>query len=192
MSKEELFFSADIETDGPVPGPYSMLSFGVVALTQAGQELGAFEANLKTLPDAGQDPDTMDFWAQNSNAWEACRKDCVDPAEAMLNFVNWVDKICGNKYQPVMVCMPAGFDFLFLYWYMKNFAGRSPFSFSCIDMKTYAMAMRSTPYRQSSKRFWPKRWFSNLPHTHVAVDDAREQGLTFINMLQENQRRDKK
>lgn len=26
----DLYFSADVETDGPIPGPYSMLSFGIV------------------------------------------------------------------------------------------------------------------------------------------------------------------
>jgi hypothetical protein len=25
----DIYFSADIETDGPIPGPYSMLSFGI-------------------------------------------------------------------------------------------------------------------------------------------------------------------
>ena len=26
----DMYFSADVETDGPIPGPYSMLSFGLV------------------------------------------------------------------------------------------------------------------------------------------------------------------
>lgn len=186
--KQELFFSADIEADGPIPGPHSMLSFGVVALTKEGKELGSFEANLETLEGAAGDPDTMNWWKGQPEAWEICRKDLQNPTSAMTRFVSWVEKTCGNDYIPVMVCMPAGFDFMFLYWYMKKFAGRSPFSFSCVDMKSYVMAMRGKPYRQSSKRFWPKRWFPRLPHTHVAVEDAREQGLTFINMLHENEK----
>jgi hypothetical protein len=188
MSKPELFFSADIETDGPIPGPYSMLSFGCVALTKDGEELGSFEANLETLSGASQDPNTMEWWKTQPEAWEACRSNLRSPEVAMKEFCGWVVAMCGLKYHPVMVCMPAGFDFMFLYWYMVNFAGRSPFSFSCIDMKTYVMATRKRPYRQSSKRFWPKRWFPDLPHTHIAVEDAREQGLTFINMLRENEK----
>lgn len=186
MAKKELYFSADIETDGPIPGPYSMLSFGVVALAADGEELGAFQANLETIEGAGQDPETMEWWKTQPQAWEACRKNLQSPADAMNKFNSWAADLCGDEYRPVMVCMPAGFDFMFLYWYMKNFTGTSPFSFSCVDMKTFAMAMRKKDYRRSSKSYWPKRWFSKLPHTHVALDDAREQGLTFINMLNEN------
>jgi hypothetical protein len=29
----------------------------------------------------------------------------------------------------------------------------------------------------------PKEWFDDLPHTHVALDDALEQGALFCNML---------
>jgi hypothetical protein len=32
----------------------------------------------------------------------------------------------------------------------------------------------------------PRRWFKDLPHTHVALDDALEQGYLFCNMLAEN------
>src|SRR5262245_56668885 len=34
MPAVDVYFSADVETDGPIPGPYSMLSF---ALVQAGR-----------------------------------------------------------------------------------------------------------------------------------------------------------
>ena len=29
-STTDVYFSADIETDGPIPGPFSMLSFAIV------------------------------------------------------------------------------------------------------------------------------------------------------------------
>jgi len=32
----------------------------------------------------------------------------------------------------------------------------------------------------------PKHWFDSLAHTHVALDDAIEQGALFCNMLIEN------
>jgi hypothetical protein len=67
-----------------------------------------------------------------------------------------------------------------------RFAGESPFSHSTLDIKTYAMAMLKTDYRESTKRNMPRRWFDALPHTHVALDDAIEQGALFCNMLREN------
>jgi hypothetical protein len=66
-----------------------------------------------------------------------------------------------------------------------RFAGESPFSHSALDIKTYAMAVLGTEYRESTKRNMPKTWFDDLPHTHVALDDAKGQGALFCNMLAE-------
>ncbi len=86
-----------------------------------------------------------------------------------------------------LLAYPAGFDFLFVYWYMMRFVGRSPFSHSCLDIKTMAMTlMKGKSYRNATKRNWPKRWFFGCDkHTHKAIDDAREQGKSFCNMLEE-------
>jgi len=189
---KELYFSTDIETDGPLPAINSLLSFGVVAFTEDGEELDFFEANLELLPGAQPDASTMEWWKQFPDAWNAHRRNLQKPKDAFKAFDKWVKRLCGSTYKPVMVCMPSGFDFLFMYWYMKHFTGHSLFSHSCVDVRTYVMAMRQTGYKKTSKRFWPKRWFpKNMPHTHVAIDDAREQGLTFINMLKENNKRKK-
>jgi hypothetical protein len=34
----------------------------------------------------------------------------------------------------------------------------------------------------------PKEWFDPMPHTHIALDDAIEQGAMFCNMLRANQK----
>ena len=54
MSRE-VYVSTDIEADGPIPGPHSMLSFGSVAFDDAGNELSTFARNLETLPGAAGD-----------------------------------------------------------------------------------------------------------------------------------------
>ena len=36
----------NIEADGSIPGPHSMISLGTVAVNQAGKELGEFEINF--------------------------------------------------------------------------------------------------------------------------------------------------
>ncbi len=77
--------------------------------------------------------------------------------------------------------------FLFVYWYLIRFVGESPFSHSALDIKSYAMAVLKTEYRESTKRNMPRQWFDKLPHKHVALDDAIEQGALFCNMLKFNQ-----
>ena len=74
---------------------------------------------------------------------------------------------------------------MFVYWYLIRFVGESPFSHSALDIKTFAMSLLGTGYRDSTKRNMPKRWFDEIAHTHVALDDALGQGALFCNMLQE-------
>jgi hypothetical protein len=83
------------------------------------------------------------------------------------------------------VAYPAGYDFLFIYWYLVRFTGGSPFSHSALDIKTFAMCLLGCAYRDATKRNMPRRWFSGRRHTHVALDDALEQGELFCAMLRE-------
>lgn len=180
----EVYVSTDIETDGPIPGPNSMVSFGSAAYTIDGVCVGTFSANLHQLPGALMDPVTKrEFWDKNPEAWAACRKDLRDPQEAMLAYAEWVAGLPGK---PAFVGYPATFDFMFVYWYFMKFTGASPFSFSAIDVKTYVMAVLKTDFRESTKRNMPKHWFSTAKHTHIAIDDAIEQGELFINILREH------
>jgi hypothetical protein len=179
----EIYVSTDVETDGPIPGPHSMLSFASAAYQADKTLVATFTANLELLPGAVGHPRTMAWWAQNQAAYEATRVDPEPPADAMRRYVAWLHALPGL---PVFVAYPAGFDFLFVYWYLIRFTGDSPFSFSALDIKSYAMALLKRDYRDSVKANMPTHWFDQHPHTHVALDDAIEQGALFCNMLAEN------
>lgn len=155
MKNNEIYISTDVETDGPIPGPYSMLSIGAAAFMPDGNLVSTFSANLKTLPGAASNPDTMKWWEENKEAYEATRKNQIEAQQAIEQFASWVDR---QEGKPVFVGYPAGFDFLFVYWYLIKFNnGYSPFSFSALDIKTYAMAVMKTEYRQSTKKNMPKK-----------------------------------
>ncbi|MHC4513275.1 MAG: exonuclease [Planctomycetota bacterium] len=179
----EIYVSTDIEADGPIPGPHSMLSFGSAAYTKDKQLVDTFTANLDTLAGASGHPGTMSWWQTQPEAWRACRENTQPPARVMPEYVAWLKKLPGK---PVFVAYPAAFDFLFVQWYLFRFAGESPFSHSALDIKTFAMAMLRRDYRAATKRNMPRRWFDDLPHSHVALDDAIEQGALFCNMLREH------
>lgn len=182
----EIYVSTDVEVDGPIPGPHSMLSFGSAAYQPDKTLVSTFTANLELLPDAQGHPETMAWWSQHLDAWQACRSQLRQPAEAMRGYVEWLESLPGK---PVFVGFPASFDFLFVYWYLMRFAGRSPFSFAALDIKTMAMTLLGKDFRHCSKRNMPRSWFDDLPHNHVALDDAIEQGALFCNMLAECRRR---
>lgn len=183
MPTPEIYISTDVETDGPIPGPHSMLSLGSAAYTADKELVSTFSVNLETLDGAAAHPKTAQWWATQPEAWAACRSDLQAPDIAMARYVQWIKSLPGK---PVFVAYPAGFDFLFVYWYLIRFTGASPFSHSALDIKTFAMAVLKANYRDSTKKQMPKRWFDPLPHRHVALDDAIEQGALFCNMLREN------
>lgn len=176
----EVYVSTDVEADGPIPGPNSMLSFGSAAYLADKTLIATYAANLSTLPGAAGDPKTLAWWQGQPDAWAACRANQRDPAEVLPEYVRWLKSLPGK---PVFVGYPAAYDFLFVYWYLIRFAGESPFSHSALDIKTFAMALLGINYRDAVKKNMPKNWFDKLPHTHVALDDAIGQGALFCNML---------
>lgn len=185
MNQEaEIYVSTDIEADGPIPGPNSMLSFASAAYAADRTLLTTFSVNLETLPEAQQNPRTMEWWQQFPEAWAECRKDLQPPAQAMRAYLAWLAELPGR---PVFVGWPATWDFMWIYWYLVRFTGERPFRENALDMRSYAMGMRKTEFRKTSRTYLPKRWFDvKLQHTHVALDDALEQGAAFCNMLAEN------
>src|ERR1043165_6829485 len=100
---EETYISTDIETDGPSPGHFSMLSFGSVAFRLDRTILGEFERNLELLPGARQHPDTMAWWKTQPEAWEICRQNLVPPDRAMQEYVAWLRELPGT---PIFVAHP--------------------------------------------------------------------------------------
>jgi hypothetical protein len=176
----EIYVSTDIESDGPVPGLNSMLSFGSAAYLADKTLVQTFSANLETLPGASGDPTTMAWWETQPQAWEACRKNLQPPVLVLPQYVSWLKGLPGN---PVFVGYPAAFDFMFITYYLYRFAGESPFAYFALDIKSYAMAVLNRDFYEVTKDTMPKHWFDDLPYTHVALDDALSQGALFCNML---------
>lgn len=183
MKTQEIYVSTDIETSGPIMPRHSILSLGSAAFLADGSLVDTFSANLQELEGATYHPDTLKWWESQPEAWDACRKNARPPKEVMVEYHKWLKALPGL---PVFVAYPAGFDFTFVYWYLVNFVGDSPFSFSALDIKSYAAALLHRPYRECTKKNFPRRWFGNTKHNHTALDDAIEQGQLFINMLKEN------
>jgi len=179
---EEIYISTDVEADGPIPGQNSMLSFGSAAYLKNKKLISTFEVNLECLDGAVADPNTEKWWATQAEAWEYCRSNPQEPEEAMNRYVAWIASLPGK---PVFVGYPVSYDFMFVYWYLMKFVGRSPFSHSALDVKTLAMIAMKSDFGKATKEFMPKKWFDELPHTHKALDDAISQGALFCNILAE-------
>ena len=179
----EIYVSTDIEADGPIPGPHSMVSFGSAAFLPDKTLVDTFSANLEPLPDAKPHPETMKWWRNFPDAWAAAHQNQQPPAEAMKAYAEWLKGLPGK---PVFVGYPVAYDFMFIYWYLIRFVWHSPFAHSALDIKTMGMIALGVDYRESYKRNMRKEWFdSPQGHSHVALDDAIEQGLLLCNILAE-------
>jgi hypothetical protein len=185
---QELYVSLDVEADGPCPGLFSMLSFGMAAFTIDKELVGTLSRNLEQLPDAQTDERTMTWWAtpDNQGAYAKSRENLVSPASAMYDCRAWLAEM--RRFGKPIICgAPSGFDFTFLYYYFQRELGETPVGFASLDLRSYAAAVLKKQYRHVGKRQYPADWIDEgLPHTHVALDDAIEQGCILINMMRFN------
>lgn len=183
----DVYFSADIETDGPIPGPFSMLSFALVPSGRFdgtrferydGQE--SFYRELRPIS-SEFDPAAL---AVNGLDRDRLVHEGADPATAMAEAVAWVRGHCGSG-APVLVAYPLSFDWSWLYWYFVRFAGGSPFNHSrCFDVKTAFAVKAGRPISTSGRDELPRHLRPESAHTHNALDDAREQAEIFARLLE--------
>ncbi len=186
MPTPEIYVSTDIETDGWTPGKNSMLSLASAAFLADKTILSTFTVNLEPLPDACAEPITMQWWTTQTEAYAAVQQNRVAAAIAMPNYCDWLKQLPGKL---LFVAYPVVFDFAFVHYYLQRFASENPFGLATIDIRSYAMGLQNLSYREAIKRNFPPEWFDNRPHTHIALDDALEQGTLFCNMLLENKNR---
>ncbi|MBI5131197.1 MAG: exonuclease [Rhodopseudomonas palustris] len=185
----DAYFSADIETDGPIPGPYSMLSFAIVFA-------GAFDGRTFSRPSGYEevfyrelrpisDSYEADALSVNGLDRERLLREGVAPAIAMDEACSWVRRVSGSA-TPVLVAYPVSFDWSWLYWYFVRFASAgSPFGHSrCFDIKTALAVKADLPISRAGRSRLTEALRTDRPHTHHAVDDAIEQAEIFANIFE--------
>jgi hypothetical protein len=187
-ARPEIYISADIETDGPVPGNFSMLSFGLAAVAiydgKTVQRLNAraHAAYWELKPVAPRfDPAALSV---NGLDRDRLLRTGETPADAMRAAARWVEGVAGDR-KPVLVAYPVAFDWLFLHWYFETYAGGSPFGHgNCVDIRSLYMGASGSTFSASSNRRIPPELRPDAAHTHHALEDAIEQGQLFVNILE--------
>lgn len=182
-SAADIYISADVEADGPIPGRYSMLSFGLaVASRFDGDTFTPAEPRAQTfyreLRPVGEE------WLPEAVAASGLDRDALagggaEPTQAMAEARAWVESVAGDA-RPVLVGYPVVFDWMFLHWYFVEYAGESPFGFSgALDMKTIYQQKARVTLDAAGRTDLPPELRATQPHTHNALDDAVEQAQIF-------------
>ena len=174
--KKEVYISVDIEADGPIPGEYSMSSFGAVVVDRPNQN---FYRELKPISERW-DPQAAVVSGLNR---ETLKKEGLHPADAMRQFADWVNSVVGSDSRPVFVSFNATFDWMFSHWYFMKYLGTDPFGISGLEMKSYYAGLMGVEWGETTKRYVAKNFPSKQAHTHNALDDAKEQAEMFAGML---------
>lgn len=191
--KRDAYFSADVETDGPIPGPYSMLSFAIVyAGTYDGHSFkrpisydDVYYVELKPISDKYQD----EALSINKLDREHLKNSGATPEDAMTAAAKWIKKIAGDA-TPVLAAYPVSFDWTWLYWYFENFLDeKSPFNHSrCFDIKTAISMISGIPIGRASRKSLPAEFRSDFDHSHHAVQDAIEQADILAKVFEYRER----
>ena len=184
----DTYFSVDTETDGPIPGPYSMLAFGIaIAGTFDGLHFAAHDPSENTfyreLRPTGNQVDTDALKASGLDRNHLLQKG-EEPGRALLDAKEWIERLAFNT-RPVLVGYPAVFDWMFMHWYFVTYTGGSPFGFSgALDMKTMYQQKARVGIEDAGRDDLPTALRSSWPHTHNALQDAIEQGEIFARLYE--------
>ena len=189
MAGVDVYFSVDIEADGPIPLIHSMSALGAAVagrfdgttFARADPTLETFYAELRPISDEF-DPQAVEVAGLDR---ERLAREGEPPGDAMTRFATWVLETAGGDGRPVFVAYPASFDWTWVSMYLARFAATNPFGFSgVLDMKTMYATKARVRIGKAVKREMPAHLLSTRPHTHNARDDAIEQADLFANLFE--------
>lgn len=163
------FIMVDVEADGPIPGDYSMISFGAVLVTPKMEH--SFYGELKPISDKWV-PDALKVSGFS-------REDTLtfpDPKTVMQDFDKWLRQVSPNR--PMFISDNNGFDWQFINWYFHHFTGTNPFGFSSTNLGSL--------YKGLQKRMDVNfKHLRKTKHTHHPVDDAKGNAEALLTMYKE-------
>lgn len=171
----ECYISVDVEAAGPIPGTYSLLAIGACVVGNTEQ---SFYSELKPINEAF----VAKAMAVHGLFIPKLKERGEAPAAAMARFEQWIIHVADGG-RPVFVAFNATFDWMFVHWYFVTYLGRNPFGVSGLDIKAYAMGKHRLSWGETVKKNVKKLYPTNQPHTHNALDDAKEQAEMFVQMM---------
>ena len=165
MTKDQnVLVSVDVETSGPIPGEYSLLTVGACAID--GDDV--FSCELKPL-NGNADPKAMEVVGLSL---ESLEQTGLPPLRAMRRFSSWLDGLRLGAGSPVFVGLNAPFDWSFVNYYFHRFMGRNPFGYTALDIKAYYMGVTGCPWTEATSTAMSKALRPRTAPDHDALHDA--------------------
>lgn len=176
---EEIFICVDVETAGPIPAKYAMLSIGACLVWQPDvtfyTELkpDRSEADAEALAISGLDPQTL-------------QQTGMEPEAALRALEFWIQEHVPQGARPVFVALNAPFDWMFVHDYFMRYLGCNPFGHSALDIKAYYMGQMGVDWSETTLTHLSSHFLEEISLTHNALRDAQDQALIFQKILKQN------
>lgn len=159
----------DIESDGPIPGDYSMISFGAVLVNNNLDK--TFYGKLCPISD--------NYISEALAVSGFTREETLNfdnPKKVMLKFNDWVNE--NSKGRPVFISDNNGFDWMFICWYFHHFIGENPFGYSSRRLSDLYCGIEKDTFAK-----W--KHLRKTLATHNPVDDAMGNAEVLLFMKKE-------
>ena len=163
------YIMVDIESDGPIPGDYSMICFGAVLVDSTLDK--TFYGKLKPITD-NYIPEALavsGFTREETILFD-------EPVTVMQNFKQWLKEVC--KDRAVFISDNNGFDWMFICWYFHHFIQENPFGHSSYNLGSLYKGMVKDTFQNF-------KHLRRTTHTHNPVDDARGNAEALLTMKKE-------
>jgi hypothetical protein len=160
------WFVVDVESDGPVPGRYSMVSFGAVLVESSLSK--SFYGQTRPISDQ--------FIAEALAVSGHSREQHLafdDPAAVMARFRDWL--AATSQGRPIFVSDNVAFDWQWINYYFHTALGENPFGHSGRRIGDLYCGMVKDSFAA-----W--RHLRKTPHTHHPVDDAKGNAEALLAM----------
>lgn len=156
----------DIESDGPIPGDYSMVCFGAVVVRPGLTD--TFYGTTHPISDKW-DPEALAISGFSREQHEGFD----DPKQTMLKFANWIEEVSVGR--PIFIADNNGFDWQWINWYFHHYLGKNPFGFSSRNLNDLWKGMQNDMF--SSFKHLRK-----TKHDHNPVNDAKGNAEALLAM----------
>jgi DNA polymerase III epsilon subunit-like protein len=178
----ETYISVDVETSGPNPSGYSLLSIGACTIFEP---QSTFYVELQPVNDNA----ILEAVMVSRLSMSKLKERGLPPQEAMARFEAWVEEVTPQGGQPVFVAFNAPFDWMFVADYFHRYLERNPFGFKALDIKAFYMGLTGVTWEETAMRYVQQRYMDDRNLTHHALRDALDQAEIFRGMLEEAQKR---
>lgn len=176
--KQEVYISVDVETSGPNPSDYDLLSIGACLVADLAQ---GFYVELQPVTGRAI-PEALEITGLSMATLAEIGK---PPVEALTAFEAWVHSVVPETARPIFVALNAPFDWMFVDDYFYRYLDHNPFGHSALDIKAFYMGLAGVSWAQTSMDYLATRYLNGRALTHNALQDARDQGEIFAQILKE-------